>query len=119
MKKFIKDIEILYIFSSYLRHKEVLLMTSYCKKFIGFPSIIPENPSFYRKKHNEIKRKMTSSGETGGAADIHIILCGYHYSLIEIKTNVSTDRILKFHVKVNFIHMACDIFKRNINTPRI
>ena len=53
-------------------------MTSYCKKFIGFPPIILENPSFYRNKHKEIKREMTSSGETGGAASIHIILCGYN-----------------------------------------
>ena len=57
MKKFIKDTEILFILSSYLRHIEVLLMTSYCKKFIGFPSIIPENLSFYRNKLNEIKRE--------------------------------------------------------------
>ena len=45
-------------------------MTSY----ILFPSIIMENPSFYRNKHNEIKLEMTSSGETGGAASVHIIL---------------------------------------------
>ena len=61
---------------------------------------------------------MTSSGETGGAAGIHIILCGYNNSLIEIKTNVSTDRILKLSIKGNFIQIACDIFKGNINTER-
>ena len=82
MKKFIKDTEILFILSSYLSHIEVTLRTSYCKKFIGFTSIIPENPSFYRNKHNEIKCEMTSSGETGGAASMHIILCGYDNSLI-------------------------------------
>ena len=75
MKKFIKDTEILFILSSYLGHIKVLLMASYCKKNIGFPSISPENPSFNRNK-NQIKREMTSSGETGGAASIHIILCG-------------------------------------------
>ena len=98
---------------------EVLLMTSYRKKIIGFPLIIPENPLFYRNKHNEIKREMTSSGETGGAASIDIILCGYNNSLTEIKTNVLTDRILILSVKGNFIQMACDIFKGNINTQKI
>ena len=94
-------------------------MASYCKNFIGFPSIIPENPSFYRNKHNEIKREMTSSGETGRAASKYIILCGYNNSLIEIKINVSTDRILKLGLKGNFIQMTCDIFKGNINTQKI
>ena len=75
MKKFIKGKEILFILSSYLRHIEVLLMASYCKNFIGFPLIIPDNPSFYRNNHNEIKHEMTLSGERGGAASIHIILC--------------------------------------------
>ena len=32
-------------------------MTSYCKKIIGFPSIITENYSFYQNKHNELKRE--------------------------------------------------------------
>ena len=38
-------------------------MASYCKIFNGFLSIIPENPSFYRNKHNDIKREMRSSRE--------------------------------------------------------
>ena len=77
MKKFTKDTEILFILCSYLRHKKVLLMRSYCKKIIGFPSIVPENPSFYRNKHNKIKRVLTSSGEIGGAASIHSIIIVY------------------------------------------
>ena len=100
MKKYIKDTEILFILSSYLRHMEVLLITSYCKNGIGFHLIISENPSFYRNKNNEIKREMTSSGEAGGAASIPIILRGYNISLIEIKTYVSTDKILKLSVRV-------------------
>ena len=84
MKKFIKCTEIIFIFSVYLRHIDVLLMASYCKNFIGFPLISPENISLYRNKHNDLEREMTSSTETGGAADIHIILCGYNNSLIEI-----------------------------------
>ena len=59
---------------------------------------------------------MTSSGETDGAAGIYIILCGCNNSLIEIKTNFSTDRIFKVSIKGNLIQMACDIFKGNINT---
>ena len=61
-------------------------MTSYCKKFIGFPLIIPENHSFYQNKYNGLKREIIMScRETGGAAVIHIILCEYNNSLIEIK----------------------------------
>ena len=119
MKKFLSETEILLILSSYLHHIEVLLMTSYRKIFIGFPSITPENPSFKRNKHNDLKREMTSSTETGGAASIHIILCVYNNSLIEIKTNVSMDRILKLRVKGNFVKIACDILKGNINTQKI
>ena len=85
MKKIIKDTEILYIFSLYLGHIDVLSMASYCKKFIGFPSIIMENRSIYRNKHNGLKREMTSSRETGGAAGIHVhmFVCGYNNSLID------------------------------------
>ena len=80
---------------------------------------MPEHPSFYRNKHSEIKRQMTSSRETGGAEGIHIILCGYNNSLIEIRTDVTTDRILKLSVIGNFLQMAYDIFKGNINTQKI
>ena len=116
MKKFIEDTEILLFFSSYLRHKEVGFMTPYCKNVIGFPMIILENPSIYRNKHNEIKREMTSSGETGGAASMHIILCRYKNSLMEIKTNALADKVLIISVKGNSIQMACDFFKGNIKT---
>ena len=34
-------------------------MTSHCKTFIGFPSIIPENLSFYQNMYNDLKREMT------------------------------------------------------------
>ena len=122
MKKFIKDTEILNMFSLYLSHIDVFLMTSYCKNFIGFPSIISENLSFYRNKHNDLKREMTSSRETGGAVDLHkiIILCGYNNSLIEIKRNVSTDRIFKLASNVLFYvwYILCT-FNGNINTQKI
>ena len=42
-----------------------------------------ENRSFYRNKHNGLKLEMTSSRETGGAAGIHIFVCGYNNSIID------------------------------------
>ena len=72
MKKLIKDTYVLDIFSLYLLRKGVLQITSFCKSFIRFTSIITKNLSFYSNKHNEVKREMTSSRETGGAAGIHI-----------------------------------------------
>ena len=66
-----------------------------------------------------MKREMTSSGDTGGAAGIHIILCGYNHSLIEIKTNVSKDSILKLSANGYFLSIAYAIFKGNINTQKI
>ena len=72
-----------------------------------------------QRKHSGIKREMTSSRETGEAAGIHIILCGLNNSLIEIKTHVSLDRILKRSVKGKFLPMEYCIFKGNINTQKI
>ena len=83
-------------------------MTSYCKRFIGFPLIITKNQesSILLKQaqwRNDLKREMPSSRETGGAAGIHIILCGNNKSLMKIKKNVWTDRIFKLSVKGTFI----------------
>ena len=44
-----------------------------------------ENLSFYRNKHDSLNREMTSSCEIGGAASIHVILCGHDMSLIKLK----------------------------------
>ena len=60
MKIFIKDTEILEIFALYLCHIDVLIMTTYCKSFIGLPLIITGKNSFYRNKHNDLKREITS-----------------------------------------------------------
>ena len=54
MKKFIKDTEMLNIFSLYLHHKDVIIMTSFCKIFIGIPLIVTENLSIYQNKHGDI-----------------------------------------------------------------
>ena len=61
-----------------------------------------------------------SSKETGGLADVHIILWGYNNSLIDIQKNVSTNRILKLGVKVTFWQMTYyAIFQGNNNTQKI
>ena len=83
MTKLIKDTEIQDIFSKCIRHIGVLLMTAYCKSSIGFISIITKKLSYYQNKHNVLKCEMTSSRETGGAAGIHIILCGDNKSRIQ------------------------------------
>ena len=119
MKKLMEDTEILDIFSWCVHRIDVLKMISYCKSFIGFPLKVTKNLSFYRNKHNDLKREMTSSRETGGAADIHKVLSGDNKSLIKIKKNVWTDRILKLSVKSTFIHIAHAIFKGNIDTQKI
>ena len=60
-------------------------MTSYFKSFVGFPLIITEKLKFYRNKHNDLKREITSLREIGGATGMHITLCGNNKSLIKIK----------------------------------
>ena len=67
MKKPMEVTYILDISSLCLRHIGVLLMKSYCKSFIEFPPNITQNFSFYRNKHSDLIREMTSSRETGGA----------------------------------------------------
>ena len=80
---------------------------------------MPENHSFYQNKHNDPKREMTSSRETGGAAVMHITLCEYNNSLIEIMKNISTYRIWTLSVKGTILQMIYAVFKRNINTQKI
>ena len=64
------------------------MMISYCKSFVQFPSIIAEKLPFYRNKHINLKREMTSSREIGGAAGMHIILCDDKKSRMKIKKNI-------------------------------
>ena len=71
-----------------IHHKDVLIMTSYCKIFIGFPLIATENLPFYQNKHGYILLEMTSLRETGGAVVMHITFFGDNMSLIKIKKNV-------------------------------
>ena len=71
----------------YLCHINVLIMTSYCENFVGFPLINTEKLLFYRNKHNNLKREMTSKREIGGAAGIYITLFGDKKSLIKMRKN--------------------------------
>ena len=75
-KKFIIDKEILESVSLDLHHIYILLVTSYCKSYIRFLSIIIEILSFDRNKQKDLKRKMKSSREMGEAAGIPNSLCG-------------------------------------------
>ena len=88
MRIFIKDTEILEIFVLYLCNIDVLIMTSYCKSFVGFPLIITEKLKFYRNKHNDLKREMMSKREIGGAGGIHITLCSNNKSLLKVKKSI-------------------------------
>ena len=116
MKKFIKDTEILNIFPIYLHHKEVIEMTSYCKIFIGFfdshieSSVLPKQTRRHLARNDVVERNRRSSGHAYNFfAD--------NTSLIEIKKNVWTDRILKLSVKCTFIQMT-NVISMEISTHR-
>ena len=61
---------------------------------------------------------MTSYREIGGAAGIHITLCGDNKSLIKIKKNIWKDRILKLSVKGTFIQIAM-LFAKDTSTHNL
>ena len=117
MKKFIKDTEILNIFSLYLHHKDVLIMTSYCKIFIGFSLKVTENLPFYQNKHGDIKARNDAVERNGRSSGYAYKIFGDNMSLVKIKKNVWTDRIFKWSVKCTFIHVTNAISKE-ISTHR-
>ena len=46
---------------------------------------------------------------------MHIILCGDNRSLMKIKENICTDKIMKLSVKCTFVWMTYAVFEENIN----
>ena len=66
-----------------------------------------------------LEREMTSSRERGGAAGIHIILCGGKKSRMKIKINILIDRILKISVYCIIIQMTYVFFSKDTSTHRI